>query len=295
MYSEIAANKRTTVLLIAMFTLVIVALGFVLGEQTGSGSAGIIVATLVATVMNLVGYFAGDSVALAASGAKKIEKRQAPELWNLVENLTIASGMPMPAVYVIDDPSANAFATGRDPEHASIAVTTGLVARLNKQELEGVIAHELSHIRNYDIRVMTIVVVLVGIVMLLSDWLLRGTLFRRSDRDSGQAGLILLVVGIVLAILSPILAELIKLAVSRRREYLADASGAFLTRHPDGLASALEKIAQDDRPLRQANHATAHLFLANPFDPHVTKKFEQWFSTHPPIEERIKRLRAMGV
>lgn len=295
MYSEIAANKRTTVLLIAMFTLVIVALGFVLGEQTGSGSAGIIVATLVATVMNLVGYFAGDSVALAASGAKKIEKRQAPELWNLVENLTIASGMPMPAVYVIDDPSANAFATGRDPEHASIAVTTGLVARLNKQELEGVIAHELSHIRNYDIRVMTIVVVLVGIVMLLSDWLLRGTLFRRSDRDSGQAGLILLVVGIVLAILSPILAELIKLAVSRRREYLADASGAFLTRHPEGLASALEKIAQDDRPLRQANHATAHLFLANPFDPHVTKKFEQWFSTHPPIEERIKRLRAMGV
>ncbi|NBS41726.1 zinc metalloprotease HtpX, partial [bacterium] len=235
MYNEIAANKRNTVFLIAIFTVVIVALGFVLGEQTGSGSAGILVATVVATVMNLVGYFAGDSVALAASGAKKIEKRQAPELWNMVENLTIASGMPMPAVYVIDDPAANAFATGRDPQHASIAVTTGLVARLNAPELEGVIAHELSHIRNYDIRVMTIVVVLVGIVMLLSDWLLRGALFRRNDRNSGQAGVLLLLVGIVLAILSPILAELIKLAVSRRREYLADASGALLTRHPDPL------------------------------------------------------------
>lgn len=295
MYNAIAANKRKTVLLVLVFTVVIVALGWVFGEQAGDSGAGIVLATVLATVMNLVGYYAGDKVALASSGARRIEKRDAPELWNLVENLAIGSGMPMPAVYVINDPALNAFATGRDPEHASIAVTTGLAQRLTKPELEGVIAHELSHVKNYDIRVMTIVVVLVGIVMLLSDWLLRGTLFRRGDRDSGQAGLVLFVIGIALAILSPILAELIKLAVSRQREYLADASGALMTRYPDGLASALEKIAREDRPLRQANHATAHLFLANPFDPHVTKKFEHWFSTHPPIEDRIKRLRTMGV
>ncbi len=295
MYTQIAANKRATVLLIALFATVIVALGFAFGARSGNAGAGIAAATVIASAMSLVGFYGGGSVALAASGAKKIEKRDAPELWNLVENLCIASGMPMPSVHVINDPSANAFATGRDPAHASIAVTTGLLSRLTKPELEGVLAHELSHIRNYDIRVMTIVVVLVGVVMLLSDWLLRGSLFRRGDRDSGQAGAALMVLGIVLAILSPIFAELIKLAVSRQREYLADASGALLTRHPDGLASALEKIAQADLPLQKANHATAHLFLANPFDPHVTKKFERWFSTHPPIEERIKRLRAMGV
>lgn len=292
MYNEIAANKRKTWMLIVVFTTVIVALGWVFGETTGDAASGIVLATVIATVMNLVGYFKGDAIALASSGAKKIEKRDAPELWNLVENLTIASGLPMPAVYVIDDTAPNAFATGRDPEHASVAVTTGLVERLTKLELEGVLAHELSHVKNYDVRVMTIVVVLVGIVMLLSDWLLRSMLFR--DRENGQAAMVLMLVGVVLAILSPLLAELIKLAVSRRREYLADASGALMTRHPEGLASALEKIARADLPLKRANHATAHLFLANPFDPHVTKKFEQWFSTHPPIEERIKRLRAMG-
>ncbi len=295
MYSQITSNKRRTVLLIAVFTVVIVALGWAFGMQLGDSGAGIVLAVVIATAMNLVGYYKGDAVALAASGARRVEKRDAPELWNLVENLAISSGLPMPRLYVINDPAQNAFATGRDPEHASVAVTTGLAERLTKAELEGVIAHELSHVKNYDIRVMTIVVVLVGIVMLLSDWLLRGMFLRRGDRDSGQAGLILFVIGIVLAILSPILAELIKLAVSRQREYLADASGALMTRYPDALASALEKIAREDRPLRRANHATAHLFLANPFDPHVTKKFEMWFSTHPPIEERIKRLRSMGV
>ena len=295
MYSAITANKRKTILLIMIFTVVIVALGYVFGMQTGDAYGGIIIATIFATVMNLFGYYAGDKVALSSSGAKQIKKQDAPELWNIIENLTIANGMPMPKVYVINDPSPNAFATGRDPEHASVAVTTGLVERMTKLELEGVLAHELSHIQNYDIRVMTIVIVLAGIVMLLSDWMLRGMIFRGRDNNNGQAGAILMIIGIVLAILSPIFAQLIKLAVSRQREYLADASGALLTRHPEGLASALEKIASYDQPLKKANQATAHLFLANPFDPHVTKKFEHWFSTHPPIEERIKRLRTIGV
>ena len=292
MYSEIDANKRKTWLLVVVFTAVIVALGYVFGRINGDPYGGIVLATMFATVMSLTGYFQGDAIALASAGAKRIKKSDNELVWNLVENLSIASGSPMPAVYVIDDPSGNAFATGRDPEHASIAVTTGLVRMLSKAELEGVLAHELSHVRNYDVRVMTIVVVLVGIVMLLSDWMLRG-MFHRRGNDNGGAG-ILLVVGIVLAILSPIFAQLIKMAVSRQREYLADASAALLTRHPEGLASALEKIAAADLPLLNANHATAHLFLANPFDPHVTKKFEQLFSTHPPIEERIERLRKMG-
>ena len=257
----------------------------------GDTYLGIILAAVVSVVMVLVGFYKGDSVALAASGAKPIQKRDYPELYRLVENLAIASGIQTPNVYVISDPSPNAFATGRDPEHASIAVTTGLLQIMEKKELEGVLAHEISHINNYDIRVMTIVVVLVGIILLLSDWLMRSFIF--GGRDKKQAG-VLIVVGIVLAILSPLFAELIKLAISRSREYLADASGAMLTRYPEGLASALKKIAIHDKPLKKANHATAHLFLANPFDPHVTKKFESMFSTHPPIEDRIKKLTEMG-
>ena len=293
MYSEIAANKRKTWFLVVLFTAVIVALGYAFGQMYGDPYGGTILATVVATVMSLTGYFQGDSVALAAAGAKRIERKDSEYVWNLVENLSIASGVPMPAVYIIEDPAGNAFATGRDPKHASIAVTTGLIRMLSKSELEGVIAHEMSHVKNYDIRVMTIVVVLVGIVMLLSDWMMRGMFFRRDNRDAG--GPILLIIGIALAILSPVFAQLIKMAVSRQREYLADASGAMMTRYPEGLASALQKIADADLPLQKANHATAHLFLANPFDPHVTKKFEQLFSTHPPITERIKRLREMGV
>ena len=292
MYSEIAANKRKTWFLVVIFTVVIVALGYVFGEINGDPYGGIVMASVFATAMSITGYFQGDAIALASAGAKKIEKKDSPLVWNIVENLSITAGLPMPAVYLIDDPSANAFATGRDPKHASVAVTTGLVSMMTKQELEAVIAHEMSHVQNYDVRVMTIVVVLAGIVLLLSDWMLRG-MFRRRGNDNGGAG-IMLVIGIALAILSPIFAQLIKMAVSRQREYLADASAALLTRYPEGLASALQKIASADLPLRNANHATAHLFLANPFDPHVTKKFEQLFSTHPPIEERIKRLREMG-
>lgn len=290
MYSEISSNKRATAVLISLYAAILVALGWVAGEYFGDPSTGIVIATAVSTVMTLFGYYAGDKVALMSAGAKEVTKREAQELVMIVENLAITAGLPMPRVFVIDDPSPNAFATGRDPAHASVAVTTGLLARLDRAELEGVLAHELSHVGNYDIRVMTLVVVLVGVVMLLSDMLTRA-LFHGRDRDAPFA---LAIVGLALALLSPLFAELIKLAVSRRREYLADASGAMLTRHPDGLARALEKIAADDLPLRRANHATAHLFLANPFDPHVTKKFEQWFSTHPPIGERIRRLKEMG-
>lgn len=292
MYSQITANKRKTWILIVTFTVVILGLGWAFGEYTGSGNAGIIIAVLFATLMNLIGYFHGDKVALATSGAKPIQKQDNPRLYRMVENLAITAGIQTPKVYLINDPAGNAFATGRDPAHASIAVTTGLMNMLDDNELEGVLSHELSHIKNYDIRVMTIVIVLVGVVLLLSDMLLRSMFWGGRDNDN-KAGAILLIIGLVLAILSPFFAELIKLAVSRSREYLADADGALLTRFPEGLARALEKIASQDQPLKRANHATAHLFLANPFDPHVTKKFEHLFSTHPPIEERIAKLRGM--
>ncbi|MFH1253204.1 MAG: M48 family metallopeptidase [Candidatus Uhrbacteria bacterium] len=294
MYSEITTNKRQTFFLIAIFSIIIIAIGWVFGTQAGGdGSGGIILAVIIATVMNLIGYYKGDSVALLASGAKPIEKSQNPDLYNTVENLAITVGLPTPKIYIIDDPSPNAFATGRDPAHASIAVTTGLLQIMDKQELQGVIAHELAHVKNLDIRLMTVVVVLVGTVMLLSDILIH-SLGRGRNNDNGQLQLALFLIGIVLAILSPFLAELLKLAIGRRREYLADATGSLLTRYPEGLASALEKIATIDKPMVRANHATAHLFLANPFDPFVTKKFEQLFSTHPPIQERIARLRQMG-
>ncbi|KKU07473.1 MAG: Protease HtpX-like protein [Candidatus Uhrbacteria bacterium GW2011_GWE2_45_35] len=273
MYSEIDSNKRKTTIFIVAFTAVIIGIGWVLGETWGEPSLGIIAAVIIATVMNLVAFYKGDSVALLTAGAKAIEKQENPELYNLVENLAITSGLPTPKIYIINDTSPNAFATGRDPEHASVAVTSGLLQIMTRQELEGVIAHEMSHVKNYDIRIMTLVVVLVGTVMLLSDLLMRSTMIRgrSNNKDAGQIQMVLFIVGLVLAILSPFLAELLT----------------------EGLASALEKIAKLDQPLKKASHATAHLYLANPFDPHVTKKFELWFSTHPPIEERIKRLRGM--
>jgi heat shock protein HtpX len=255
---------------------------------------GILLATMIATLMVLIGYFKGDSIALLTAGAKPIEKRDHPELYRLVENLSITAGLPTPKIYLIQDDAANAFAAGRKPESASIAVTTGLVKIMNKRELEAVLAHELSHIKNYDILVMTLVVVLAGTIVLFSDIILRSLLFRGNRNNNGQIALILFLISILFTGLSPLFAQLIKLAVSRSREYLADASAALLTRYPEGLASALQKIALQDKPLRRANHATAHLFLANPFDPHVTKRFESLFSTHPPINERIKRLQEMG-
>lgn len=291
MYSQIDSNKRKTVLLISIFIAFIIALGYVLDWYYQGGYSIFTMAIVISMVMSLVSYFSADKIALASTGAKKIERTDNPYLYRLVENLCIASGIPLPKVHIIDSPALNAFATGRDPAHASIAVTTGLMNALENEELEGVIAHELSHVKNYDIRVMTVVVVLAGAVALMGDFFFRAHLFgggRRSNDRGGQAGGILMIVGLVFLILSPIIAELIKLAISRKREFLADASGALLTRYPEGLARALEKIGASATPLRTANAATAHLFISNPLK---GKKLSNIFSTHPPVEERIKRLR----
>lgn len=296
MYNQITANKRKTFFLISLFMLIIWGIGALFGELYGSAWYGVVPAVGLSLVMALVSYYSGDKIALAASGAKKIAaKNDSPYVWNMVENLCISQGAPMPALYVIDDPAINAFATGRNPQHASVAVTTGAIQKLENEELEGVLAHELSHVKNYDILVMTIIVVLVGVIVLLSDWLFRAQFFGagRDDRDrNGNA--VLLIIALVLMILAPLVAELIKLAVSRQREYLADASGALLTRYPEGLARALEKIGNEALPMRSANHATAHLFFSSPF-----KGKRDWmmriFSTHPPLEDRVARLRAMGV
>lgn len=288
MYSQIDSNKRKTTILIAIFCAFIIGLGWLGASYLGFGYESIFLALIISIVMTLVSYYKGDAIALRSTGAKEIKKEDNPYVYRMVENLAIANGMPMPRVHIIDSPALNAFATGRDPEHASIAVTTGLIGALENEELEGVLAHELSHVKNFDIRVMTIVIVLVGAVSLLADMFFRFGLIGGRRNSNSKGGGILAIVGIVLLILSPIIAELIKLAVSRKREYLADASGALMTRYPEGLAKALEKIQQSNIPLKTANSATAHLFISNPFK---GKMFANAFSTHPPIEERIKRLR----
>lgn len=295
MYSQIDSNKRKTTLLITIFLVFIIGLGWFLGVYMGYGYEITILAVIISFLMTLISYYSGDKVALASTGAKAIKKEDNPYVYRMVENLAITTGIPTPNVYIIDSPALNAFATGRDPEHASIALTTGIISALENQELEGVIAHEMSHIKNYDIRIMMIVVVLVGSISLLSNMFFRARLFGfgGGKRDSnnnggGQIGTIIMIVGIVLLILSPIIAELIKLAISRKREYLADASGAMLTRYPEGLASALEKISRSNTPLPTASAATAHLFISNPLK---KQSLTALFSTHPPIEDRIKKLR----
>lgn len=291
MYSQIDANKRKSFLLIVIFIALILFLGWFIGELTNSGYIGLIIALFVALIMSLGGYFSGDKLALTTAGAKKTSKSENPYVYRLVENLAITAGIPTPKIYLIKDSSLNAFATGRDPKHSSIALTTGIVEKLENEELEGVIAHELSHVKNYDIRLMTLVVVLVGIVSLLSHWFIRISFFNnKSDNKGSGIASIVLIAGLAMLIVSPIVAQLIKLSISRRREFLADASGALLTRYPEGLASALEKIAQNNKPLKRANGATAHLYIASPFG--KTKKLTaKLFSTHPPIEARIKALR----
>lgn len=298
-YTEISRNKTQSVLLIFVFLLVIIGLGFVFSQAYNSPEI-LILAVIVSTGSALVSYFFSDRITLALSRAQEVDRQSNQELYRLVENLTIAAGLPVPRIYVIDDTAPNAFATGRDPKHAVIVYTTGILQKLNKAELEGVTAHELSHVGNYDIRFMTLVVVLVGVVTLLGDWFLRMSFLgggrKRSDDNNG-GGQIFILIGIILAILSPIVATLIKLAVSRRREYLADASGALLTRYPEGLASALQKISSDQEPLEAANKATAHLYIVNPFK--GTEGGVSWFAnlfnTHPPIAERIKRLQEMNI
>lgn len=296
MYSQIASNKRKTWLLIVLVVGVIVGLSYFFGLYLDvDPGVAIIFGTLLASLYSLVSYYSANRVVLATHGAKRIQKSDSPELWNLVENLTIAAGLPMPQINLINDPSPNAFASGRDPKHANITFTTGLLQTLDKQELEGVIAHELSHIKNYDIRLMTVTVVLVGAIMLFAQILLH---LRPSGRgrDGGQAVLIMLLLGVILAILSPLIAELIKLAVSRTREFLADADASLLTRYPDGLATALQKIeaVQTTTPLRSANQATAHLFITNPFGAGKKRFLSGIFSTHPPTAQRIARLKEMG-
>jgi heat shock protein HtpX len=281
------------------FALVIIILGYGLGLVWGSPYPGLLIAVVVSLILSWGSYYHSDSIVLAISNARPVEKAEYPHLYHVTEGLAIAAGIPAPKCYVIDDPSPNAFATGRDPEHGVICVTTGLLEMMSRYELEGVVAHEMSHIKNYDVRLQTVAVVMAGVVVLLGDWLLRSMFWGRRGRrrDSGGKGgdpimLALLILAIVTAILSPLIAQAIKLAISRKREFLADATAAQLTRYPEGLAGALGKLALSEVPLRSANKATAHLFIVSPLRDDGMNRL---FSTHPPIEERISRLRAMDI
>jgi len=293
LYTQKDKNIRKTWMLITFFLVFIIALGWVFSYQFNSPII-LIIAVIFSTVTSFTSYWYSDKIVLAMSHAQEVKHSENPNLYHLVENLCITAGLPLPKIYIINESAPNAFATGRDPEHAVIAVTRGLLEKLDRSELEGVLAHELSHIGNRDILLQTVVVILVGLVALLSDWFLRWSFFGRksNDRDSGQLGAIMAVIGIVLAILSPLIAVLIQMSVSRKREFLADASGALLTRYPEGLARALEKISQDQTPLKVANKATAHMYITNPFR---GKKISKMFMTHPPVEERVKSLRGMDL
>ncbi len=293
-YTSIAANKRKSFLLVAFFVLFVVALGWFLDYLTDSGMFFLLFAGVFAALMSIVGYYQGGAIALRLAGARPLAADENPYVYRLVENLAITAGLPMPKVYWIEEDALNAFATGRDPKHASIAVTRGLVERLENEELEGVLAHELSHVGNYDVRFMTLVGVLVGLVAILADMFVRTSFLRgRSSRNDRGGGGILLLIGLVFIILSPVIAQLIQFAVSRKREFLADASGALLTRYPEGLANALEKIGAAAQPMQHISKATAHLFISNPFGG-AARGLGRLFSTHPPIEERIAALRQMA-
>jgi len=298
-----STNRRNSVLLIGLVTLLLAALGFAIGYGTTGAMAGAFGVTtgaiVLAMVLSVGSFFAGDKLVLATSGAREVSQQSAPQLMNVVQEMALSAGVPMPKVYIIEDTAPNAFATGRDPDHASVAITTGLLEKLDREELQGVIGHELSHVRNFDIRFALLVAVLVGSIALLADFFLRFTFWgggRRGggDRDRGGGALIAIVyvIAIVLAILAPFIARLVQLAVSRQREYLADASSVELTRNPHGLEQALAKIASDKDVLEVANRATQHLYFTNPI-----KKFEErsssMFSTHPAIVDRINRLRQL--
>jgi len=292
-YNQADRNTRLTWVYIAGFLVFVIAVGYVFAGAMDN-PAILAVAVIFSVVMSFASYWWSDKIVLTMSGAKEVTHENARQIYHIVENLCITAGLPVPKIYIIQDPSPNAFATGRDSKHGVIALTTGLVEKLEKAELEGVIAHELSHIGNRDILLSTVIVVLVGFVALLADWFRHWSWFGGGDdnRDRGQLGTILLIAGIVLSILAPLAAMLIQLAISRKREFLADADGALLTRYPEGLASALEKISADPEPIQRANRATAHLFIANPFR---GKKISSLFMTHPPIAERVKRLRGMDM
>jgi len=293
LYTEADRNVRKTWVLMLTFLVVIIGFGWAFSYIFES-PAILYIAVAFSIVMNIGSFWYSDKLALATSGAKPAEGAEFLELNRIVENLAITSGMEKPRVFIINDPAPNAFATGRNEKHAAVAVTTGLLSVMDRSELEGVLAHELSHIKNRDTLVMTVVVVLLGFVTLLSDFFLRSMMYGRGgggggDRD-GRLQLILIIVGFALAIFAPIVAQLIQFAVSRRREFLADASGALLTRYPEGLAGALQKIGAYTAPMRRANHATAHLFIANPFGAKARQGLNRLFATHPPVEERVKAL-----
>jgi len=300
-YEQIAANKRRTILMIVVFALLVFAVVAVINYFTRFGIVGFVIASVIAVGGSFASYYNSDKIALAMSRAQPADPQKYARYHNLVEGLCIAAGLPKPRLYVIDDPAPNAFATGRNPEHAAIAVTTGLLEKMNRVELEGVLAHELSHIKNYDTLVMTLAVTMVGIIALMSDFFLRfmfwgGRSSRRDNNDAGPLGLILVVLGLVLLLLSPIIASLMQLAISRRREYQADASGVLLTRYPPGLISALEKLREDHTVIHTASKATAHLWIESPLDEEsggTASKFNHLFDTHPPLEERIRVLKSM--
>ncbi len=289
------SNIRKTWLLMTTFFIVVISVGWVFSRAFGNPSI-LVFAVLLSTGMSIASYWWSDQIVIKSTGARLLPDAEAPDLHNIIENLAITAGLPKPKIYLVNSAQPNAFATGRDPEHAVVAVTTGLLERMNRSELEGILAHELSHVGNRDMLVSTVVVVLVGVIQLLSDIFLRSMWWGGNrDREGGQAQAIFMLAGIVLSLLAPFAAILIQLAVSRKREYLADASGALLTRYPEGLASALEKLAADNTPMRQANHATAHLWLDDPYQgkKNTVSWFAKLFMTHPPIEERIKILRGM--
>ena len=296
-YQSISANKRKTWTIMFLFVVFITTVVYVFSKAFGYGLPLVGFALILAGFTSIGSYYYSDKLVLATTGATQIEKKDNPELFRIVENLSIGDGLPMPKIYIMNEPSPNAFATGRDPVHGVLCVTTGLLDKLNKIELEGVVAHELSHVRNYDTRLMGIVAILVGFIAIAANFFMRSLWFggnRRDREGGGNLQLIFLVIGIVFAILSPIIATLIQLAVSRKREFLADASGALLTRYPEGLANALEKISSDTTPVASASNANAHLFIVNPFKGKDAKAwFSSLFNTHPPTEERIKILRSM--
>jgi len=295
-FDEIRNNNFKSLILFFLFMGIIVILGLIIGALWGNAVLGIILAVIFSLVYALIAWFSGANMLLSLSHAKPVTKKEYPYLYNTVEGLALAAGLPTPKAYVIEDDAMNAFATGRDPKNSAIVVTTGLLKKMNREELEGVIAHEMYHIRNYDIRAMMIAAVMVGVIMLLSDLLLRTFLWGGKGNNmegGGNITIIFIAIGLVLAILSPIIGQLIQLAISRKREFSADAGGSTLTRYPQGLANALKKIRDDPDPLVDtANRATAHLYISTPF-----RKKGGWlknlFSTHPPIDERIRRLEAM--
>lgn len=290
MYSEIAANKRKTVIIMAVFVVFVGAIAWLFDQYLGGQPTMFYGVLIGAVIYSIITYFAGSRMALAVNGAQQIEKKDNPRLWRIIENLSITDGLPMPKVYVINDPAPNAFATGRNPQTAAVCATTGLLGIMDDDELQGVFAHELGHVKNYDIRVSMVAFALTAVISLMADIILRMTWFR-SGRDRENDNQVLMLLGIVAAILAPLVATMIQLAISRQREYLADATSALTTRYPDGLISALKKIQRSGSVLQRQNTATAHLFFANPLKAHSLANL---FSTHPPIADRIARLQSMG-